>query len=134
VAGLTCTLFVLEGIVVEKFIEPDVPGVNMDPKYSKLAQTAHPLVDKSFLADLKEKRPTAVFIATIAIWLQLVLAWALVLLGPLWLLFIPFLVSCALAQAMLLWVHEASHFSLFDNRRINDIWCDVFSQARLGLQ
>ena len=108
-------------------------GIEMDPKYSELARVAHPLVDKSFIAGLKEKRPNAVFVATIVIWLQLVSAWALALLGPLWLLFIPFLVSCALAQAMLLWVHEASHFSLFESRRTNDIWCDVFFAGPIGI-
>jgi fatty acid desaturase len=105
----------------------------MDPKYSELARAAHLLADKSFLADLKEKRPEPVVVATALIWLQLVSAWTLALLGPLWLLLIPFLVSCALAQAMLLWVHEASHFSLFDNRRGNDIWCDVFFAGPIGI-
>lgn len=105
----------------------------MDPKYSEMARAAHLAVDKAFLAGLKEKRPAAIFAATTAIWLQLVLAWALALLGPLWLVFIPFIVFCALAQAMLLWVHEASHFSLFDNRRINDIWSDVFFAGPIGI-
>jgi fatty acid desaturase len=105
----------------------------MDPKYSELARVAHPLVDKSFLAGLRQKRPNAVFVATILIWLQLVSAWALALLGPLWLIFIPFIASCALTQAMLLWVHEASHFSLFDNRRANDIWCDVLFAGPIGI-
>jgi fatty acid desaturase len=105
----------------------------MDPKYSELARAAHLLVEKSFLADLKEKRPTAVVIATTLIWLQLLSAWALALLGPLWLAFIPFLVSCSLAQAMLLWVHEASHFSLFDRSGFNDIWTDVFFAGPIGI-
>jgi fatty acid desaturase len=107
--------------------------MEMDPRYAELARAAHPLVDKSFLADLKQKRPAAVVVATALIWLQLVLAWTLALFGPLWLLFVPFLVSCALAQAMLLWVHEASHFSLFDSRRANDIWCDVFFAGPIGI-
>jgi fatty acid desaturase len=111
----------------------DVPEVKVDPKYAELARAAHPLVDKSFLAGLKEKRPAAVFVATAAIWLQLILAWALALLGPIWLVFMPFLVSCALAQAMLLWVHEASHFSLFDSRRTNDIWSDIFFAGPIGI-
>ena len=105
----------------------------MDPKYSELARAAHPLVDKAFLAELKEKRPEAVIVATALIWLQLVASWTLALLGPVWLIFIPFLVSCALAQAMLLWVHEASHFSLFESRRRNDIWCDIFFAGPIGI-
>jgi len=98
-----------------------------------LARAAHPLVDKSFLAELKRRRPDAVVIATALIWLQLVASWALALFGPLWLLFVPFLTSCALVQAMLLWVHEASHFSLFDKRRLNDIWSDVFFAGPIGI-
>ncbi|WP_246174318.1 fatty acid desaturase family protein [Bradyrhizobium paxllaeri] len=110
-----------------------MPEAKVDPKYSEMARAAHQAVDKEFLAGLKEKRPAAIFVATAAIWLQLILAWALALLGPLWLVFIPFLVSCALAQAMLLWVHEASHFSLFDDRRVNDIWSDVFFAGPIGI-
>jgi fatty acid desaturase len=98
----------------------------LDPKYSELARAAHSPVDKSFLAALKEKRPTAVLVATTVIWSQLVLAWTLALLGPLWPLFIPVLISCALAQATLLRVREASHVSLFDNRPANDLRCDIF--------
>lgn len=105
----------------------------MDPHYSELARAAHPLVDKSLLAELKRKRPDAVVIATALIWLQLIASWALALLGPLWLAFVPFLVSCALVQAMLLWVHEASHFSLFEDRRRNDIWTDLFFAGPIGV-
>jgi fatty acid desaturase len=124
---------VFEDIAGRKSMESDVPEVKMDPKYSELARAGHLLVDKSFLSGLKEKRPMAVVVATMAIWLQLGLAWALALVGPLWLLFVPFLVSCALAQAMLLWVHEASHFSLFSSRRANDIWSDVFFAGPIGI-
>lgn len=105
----------------------------MDPRYSELARAAHPLVDKSFLAELKRKRPEAVVIATALIWFQLIASWMLALLGPLWLVPISFLVSCALVQAMLLWVHEASHFSLFNDRRRNDIWCDLFFAGPIGI-
>jgi fatty acid desaturase len=91
------------------------------------------LVENSVLAALKSRRPGVVVVAAAVIWLQLLLAWAVALLGPLWLAFLPFIVSCALAQAMLLWVHEASHFSLFDNRRVNDIWCDVFFAGPIGV-
>jgi len=48
----------------------DVPEVKVDPKYAELARTTHPLVDKSFPAGLNENRPPAVFVATVAIWLQ----------------------------------------------------------------
>lgn len=105
----------------------------MDPYYSELARAAHPLVDKGFLAELKRKRPAAVILATALIWLQLAASWALALLGPLWLVFVPFVVSCALVQAMVLWVHEASHFSLFDSRRRNDIWSDLLFAGPIGI-
>ena len=34
---------------------------------------------------------------------------------------------------MLLWTHEASHFSLFRERRFNDIWCDLFLSGPIGI-
>lgn len=105
----------------------------MDPKYGDLARCAHPLVDKSFLASLKEKRPSAVFVATLVIWIQLIIAWTLAFLAPMWLIFVPFLITCAIVQAMVLWVHEASHFSLFDDPRMNDIWCDIFFAGPIGI-
>lgn len=105
----------------------------MDPQYSELARAAHPLVDKALLAELRRKRPGAVILATALIWLQLCASWTLALLGPLWLVLVPFVVSCALVQAMLLWVHEASHFSLFESQRRNDIWCDIFFAGPIGI-
>jgi hypothetical protein len=48
----------------------DVPEVKVDPKYAGLARTTHPLVDKSLLSGLNKNRPTAVFVATVAIWPQ----------------------------------------------------------------
>jgi fatty acid desaturase len=105
----------------------------MDPKYSELAKAAHALVDKSYVASLRNRRPSAVLIATAALWLQIIAAWLIALLAPLWLIFIPFIIVCAVVQAMLLWVHEASHFSLFENRRANDVWTDIFFAGPIGI-
>jgi fatty acid desaturase len=105
----------------------------MDPKYAEIAKAAHALADKAFLAGLRDRRPAAVVIATTVLWLQIIAAWMVALVAPLWLVFIPFIIVCAVVQAMLLWVHEASHFSLFDSRRANDIWTDIFFAGPIGI-
>jgi fatty acid desaturase len=105
----------------------------LESDFAELARTARRLVDPVVLAGLKKPRPPVVYRATLLIWLQLLGAWAIALFAPLWLVWLPLLVNIAVTQAMLLWVHEASHASLFPSRRRNDIWCDVFFAGPVGI-
>lgn len=104
-----------------------------DSVYAECARAARTMVDAEFLAELKKPRPRVVYGATALIWLQLVVSWAIALWGPLWLLWLPVLINAGATQGMLLWVHEASHFSLFPDRRKNDIWTDVFLAGPIGM-
>jgi fatty acid desaturase len=105
----------------------------MDAQFADCMRTARSLVDPAFIRSLKAPRPTAVFVATALMWGQLLLSWGLALFGPLWLAWIPFIVHGAITQAMLLWVHEASHFNLRPERRDNDIWSDIFFAGPIGM-
>jgi fatty acid desaturase len=105
----------------------------VDPKYADCVAAARELVDQEFVTRLKTPRPATVAIATVLIWLQMVGIWALALFGPFWLLWLPFLSVCALTQGMLLWMHEASHFSFCRDRLANDIWCDIFFAGPIGV-
>lgn len=105
----------------------------MDAQFNECMKVARKLVDPSFLESLKRPQPRAIVVATTMIWLQIIISWAIALLGPWWLLWLPFLINCAVTQGMLLWVHEASHFHFYPDRRKNDIWCDVFFAAPVGM-
>ncbi len=105
----------------------------MDPKHTDCLAAARTLVDQPFIEGLKAPRPRMVALATLLIWVQLLGAWALGLAAPLWLLWLPFLMNCATTQAMLLWVHEASHSSFCGDRRLNDIWADIFFAGPIGI-
>ena len=105
----------------------------MDAQFADCMKTARALLDMDYVKSLYTHRPSAVSWATTAIWLQLLASWTLALYGPLWLAWIPFLVNCAITQAMLLWVHEASHYHLRPGKRSNDIWCDLFFAGPVGM-
>ncbi|EJJ28062.1 fatty acid desaturase family protein [Rhizobium sp. CF142] len=105
----------------------------MDARFNECMRVARKYVDSDTLESLKKPRPFAILTATSLIWLQVAASWAIALLGPWWLVWLPFVVNCAVTQAMLLWVHEASHFHLYSNRRNNDLWCDVFFAAPVGM-
>ena len=75
--------------------------------------------------------PTVIRIA--GLWAQLALAWSAALLGPFWLLPPVFVVICACQQAMLLWVHEASHKNLARSGRWNDAWTDLLVATPVGM-
>ncbi len=107
--------------------------LRMDAKFSECAGFARQIVDRSLLDSLKEPNASAIYSATALVWLQLIGSWAVALLGPWWLWGICFVINCAVTQGMLLWVHEASHFHLWASRRKNDIWCDVFFAAPVGM-
>jgi fatty acid desaturase len=105
----------------------------LDVRFIECARFARGIVDGEYVSALKVSRPSAIYGATLFLWTQLVAAWAITIWGPLWLLWLPFLIHAGATQGMLLWVHEASHFTLFAERRRNDIWCDIFFAGPIGM-
>lgn len=105
----------------------------MQPSFIQCARRARELVDPGYLQELKAPRPAAVFLAIAAIWVQLIAAWSIALLAPLPFLVVAFVVNCATIQAMLLWTHEGSHFSLLRNQKWNDVLCDALLAGPVGM-
>lgn len=105
----------------------------MDRAYTECARVARSIVDKQWVDNLRSPRAAVVVRATALIWIQLTISWALALYGPVWLSIVSFIINCAMVQAMLLWTHEASHYTLTQNRRLNDIWCDIFFAGPIGM-
>lgn len=105
----------------------------MQPSLTQCARRARELVDPEHVRSLKSPRPATVFLSIAAIWVQLIAAWCIALLAPPSFLVIPFAVNCAMIQAMLLWTHEASHFSLLRSRKWNDVLCDALLAGPVGM-
>ena len=105
----------------------------MDADFSECAHAAKQMVDRAFIRALTKPRPLVIVAATATLWAQIVVAWAVALYGNPLLIPLAFVVMCAVAQGMLLWTHEASHFSLFPNKRLNDLWCDLFFAGPVGI-
>jgi fatty acid desaturase len=105
----------------------------VEPGFAELRRAALPMVDKRWLETLKEPRAARVSFWTAVVWVQLGVSWALALYGPLWMSAFSFIINCAMVQAMLLWTHEASHYGLTTNRRLNDLWCDIFFAGPIGI-
>lgn len=106
---------------------------NLDVRFTDCQKSARTLLDLDFVRTLAEIRPGAAVRATVVLWIQLLASWAIALFGPIWLLWLPIVINSAVTQGMLLWVHEASHFTLLRNKSRNDIWCDVFFAGPIGM-
>ncbi len=104
-----------------------------DSIYSESAKFARSVVSKSVLEQLREPQQGRIYLLTLLLWSQLVAAWLIALLLPLWLLPLSFIIIVACIQAMLLWVHEASHVSLFRNKVKNDLWANLFFAGPVGI-
>lgn len=89
--------------------------------------------DSDYVRSLMGHSPGRVVLLIFLIWLQLVGAWAAALLGPWWASIPAFIVIAACQQAMLLWVHEGSHFNLFPSRWVNDLFIDAFVATPIGI-
>src|SRR5665811_116320 len=105
----------------------------MDPSLIEAARHARQVADKSYIESLKGHRPLLVLGVTVVIWAQLSVSWGLALFANPWFSIMSFLINCAMLQSMLLWTHEASHFALFRNKRVNDLWTDLFFAAPIGI-
>lgn len=101
--------------------------------YALAEKEARALCPSSMINRLKKKPIHRVIIATAVLWLQLLSAWLAALFGPSSLWVPAFLVICACISAMQLWVHESSHYSLFQNRKLNDFWATFFYASPIGM-
>jgi len=91
------------------------------------------MVDMEFVRSLKGFDVPRVVALTVVMWVQLIGAWAVALLGPWWAILPAAVVVVVCQQAMVLWVHEGSHFTLHPSRRINDLWVDLFFATPVGI-
>jgi len=90
-------------------------------------------VDPNFVKSLRSHNPALVIRKTIYLWLQLIAGWLLLLFAKPVFWLPAFVILVASQQSMVTWVHEASHFSLFRSKRLNDIWCNIFFGAPIGM-
>lgn len=104
-----------------------------DDRLETTMADARSLADAQFISSLKAKNGGRVVLMTTVLWLQLLGAWGIALRAPLPYSLISFVVICACVQAMLNWVHEASHYSLFTSRRRNDVWTNLFFAGPIGM-
>jgi hypothetical protein len=70
--------------------------ISVQSSYSECIRAARDLVSRDYLESLKTPRPNAIYRATVLLWLQLILSWALALSFPLWLAPVSFLVNSIL--------------------------------------
>jgi len=103
------------------------------PSRSTADEEARSLCAADLLKDLKLIKPERTVVATLILWSQLLGAWLVALFGPP-IFWIPaFVINCACVSAMQLWVHEGSHFNLFPNRKLNDLWATIFFASPIGV-
>jgi fatty acid desaturase len=107
--------------------------LNQPTTYREIEGEVRRLVDDSFVQALKIDNIPRATSMTILLWAQLVCAWFLALLGSPWMTVVAFVIICACQQAMVLWVHEASHYGLMSSRRGNDLWADLLLATPIGM-
>lgn len=102
-----------------------------------MSQTYEPyrssLLSKEQLSELFALRPNRVMLNTLSNWLIILLAWSAVSLWPTWwltILMIP--VIGTRFYALLIIAHDGLHRRLFESRRINDLWNDIFILGTIG--
>jgi fatty acid desaturase len=94
---------------------------------------AYAAADREFVRSLRFHSPSLVMRKTVYLWVQVLTAWSIVAFArPIfWLPALVILVACQ--QTMATWVHEASHYNLFHDKRLNDLWCNVLLGAPIGM-
>jgi fatty acid desaturase len=95
--------------------------------------TARRMCDHALIKDLYGASAAHTVWMTAVIWLQLAAAWSIALYAPLGYSILSFVIISACISAMQLWIHEGAHYSLFKNRRLNDLWTDVFLASPIGV-
>lgn len=105
------------------------------PSYGHIdaVHAARTLCGRDFIRTLMLLRAGRVVLATAVLWVQLLGAWVVVLTQDgIWVL-PAFVVICACVSGLQLWVHESSHYTLFRDRRLNDLWAVVFFASPIGM-
>ena len=101
--------------------------------YKEIEAEVRQLVGDKFVQSLKSHDIPRTAAMTLLLWLQLVSAWGVAFFCPTWAILLAFVVVCACQQAMVLWVHEASHYGLALSHQTNDRWADIFFATPIGM-
>jgi fatty acid desaturase len=104
-----------------------------DCNYMEVLRVAKRDVDSDAIDHLVEFRPGYVVFRTVALAAANIAIWAAALSLPLWFLFIAFPLIIIVQQEMLIWVHEASHRTLFRSQKLNDAWASFWFASPLGM-
>jgi fatty acid desaturase len=96
------------------------------------ARDAYELADTQFVASLKTYSTSSVIFGTGLVWLQILTGWILAFTSDL-LAIVSLVIFIAAQQRAGIWVHEASHHNLFQSRRLNDLWSNVFFGSPIGM-
>jgi fatty acid desaturase len=102
-------------------------------KGKSMLETGRGLCESTFVNMLTNLTSAPVFLGTILLWLQLIFAFYISLSYELFYAIPGLLIICACQQGMQLWTHEGSHYNLFKNHKLNDLWTDFFFSTPLGV-
>lgn len=94
---------------------------------------ARELCSASLVTEWRKLKPYRVVLTTVILWVQLLSAWGIALIGSPVCWIPAFVVICACISAMQLWVHESAHFNLIRNRRLNDLFATIFFASPIGM-
>jgi len=111
-------------------MEPHATDLTLD--LDPVAQSRR-IADRSFVNSLRSPAPWKAAVLTVGLWTQLLAAWVAALLGPWWMVVPAGVVIVICQQAMILWVHEASHHMLHSSKRLNDLWADLLFATPIGV-
>lgn len=100
---------------------------------TRIIKEARSLLDPKMIREWSTPNPRKVVSSTVILWAQLLSAWSMALFAAPIFWLPAFFVICACISAMQLWVHESSHFSLFRNRTLNDLWATLFFAGPIGM-
>ncbi len=107
--------------------------MTIELKEKEILETGRKLCESSFVTGLTKLNPMAVFLGTAILWIQLTIGFFMCLKLNLLFAVGGFILICVCQQGMQLWTHEGSHYNLFKNHRLNDLWTDFFFSTPLGV-
>lgn len=110
----------------------DLNNSHINSRMDLAEQAARSLCSVNLIKGLKTIQPMQTIFGTLVLWIQLVGALMIGIFGPPLLIIPSLIIICSCISAMQLWVHESSHFSLFQSRKINDTWAMLFFAGPIG--
>ncbi len=105
---------------------------HLNSRMDLTAQEARSLCSVNFIKGLKTIQPMQTIFGTLVLWIQLAGALMIGIFGPPPLIIPSLIIICSCISAMQLWVHEGSHFNLFQSHKINDTWATLFFAGPIG--